>query len=86
MHKYVFPQIFNFLFSWAGQISEELEHRIGLMETSLSRFGMILDSVQSDVMQVNKGTKEVSLESEYSIPTVNTLKSRIWKETIYLNL
>ena len=38
---------------------------------------MILDSVQSDVMQVNKGTKEVSLESEYSIPTVNTLKSRI---------
>jgi hypothetical protein len=34
------------------------------METSLSRFGMILDSVQSDVMQVYKGTKEVSLESE----------------------
>ncbi|KAL4621950.1 hypothetical protein ACB092_06G264000 [Castanea dentata] len=46
------------------QISEELEHRIGLMETSLSRFGMILDSVQSDVMQVNKGTKEVSLEMD----------------------
>uniref|UniRef100_A0A2N9FIT6 Protein PAIR1 n=1 Tax=Fagus sylvatica TaxID=28930 RepID=A0A2N9FIT6_FAGSY len=46
------------------QISEELEHRIGLMETSLSRFGMILDSVQSDVMQVYKGTKEVSLETE----------------------
>ncbi|KAK4578240.1 hypothetical protein RGQ29_028394 [Quercus rubra] len=46
------------------QISEEFEHRIGLMETSLSRFGMILDSVQSDVMQVNKGTKEVSLEMD----------------------
>ncbi|OWM64246.1 protein PAIR1 [Punica granatum] len=45
-------------------ISEELEHRIGLMETSLSRFGRILDSVQSDVMQVSKGTKEISLEIE----------------------
>ncbi|KAL0002471.1 hypothetical protein SO802_016252 [Lithocarpus litseifolius] len=46
------------------QISEELEHQIGLMETSLSRFGMILDSVQSDVMQLNKGMKEVSLEMD----------------------
>ncbi|XP_059443182.1 putative recombination initiation defects 3 isoform X2 [Corylus avellana] len=46
------------------QSSEELEHRIGLMETSLSRLGMILDSLQSDVMQVNRGTKEVSLEME----------------------
>nr|XP_011469013.1 PREDICTED: protein PAIR1 [Fragaria vesca subsp. vesca] len=45
-------------------ISEELEHRIGMMETSLSKFGMILDSVQSDVMQVKKGTKEVSMEME----------------------
>lgn len=34
------------------------------METSLNKFGMILDSVQSDVMQVNKGMKEVSMESE----------------------
>ncbi|XP_024175876.1 putative recombination initiation defects 3 isoform X2 [Rosa chinensis] len=46
------------------QISEEFEHRIGIMETSLSKFGMILDSVQSDVMQVKKGTKEVSMEME----------------------
>lgn len=34
------------------------------METSLNRFGMILDSVQSNVMQVNKGTKEVPMESK----------------------
>ncbi|XP_044504054.1 putative recombination initiation defects 3 isoform X2 [Mangifera indica] len=46
------------------QISEELERRIGMMETSLNRFGMILDSVQSDLMQVNRGTKEVMLEVE----------------------
>ncbi|XP_075475865.1 putative recombination initiation defects 3 [Primulina tabacum] len=54
---------------WTGQdykcqISEELEHRIGMVETSLSRLGMILDSVQSDIMQGNKGTKEVALEME----------------------
>ncbi|KAL3536814.1 hypothetical protein ACH5RR_000180 [Cinchona calisaya] len=46
------------------QISEELEHRIGMMENSLSRFGMMLDSIQSDIMQVNKGTKELLLEVE----------------------
>lgn len=46
------------------QVSEELEHRIGLIETSLNRFGMLLDSVQGDVMQVNKAIKEVSLETE----------------------
>lgn len=47
------------------QINEELEYRIGMMETSLSRFGMILDSIQSDIMQVNKGRKELALESKY---------------------
>jgi hypothetical protein len=26
---------------------------------------MIMDSVQSDVMQVNKGTKELNLESKW---------------------
>ncbi|KAH8516823.1 hypothetical protein H0E87_004970 [Populus deltoides] len=46
------------------QINEELHHRIGMMETSLTKFGMILDSVQSDLMQVKKGIKEVSLESD----------------------
>lgn len=53
-------------FVQAGHISEELEHRIGMIETSLSRLGMILDSVQSDIMQANKGTKEVALESKYT--------------------
>ena len=57
----------NLLFALTGQLSEGLEHRIGIMETSLSRFAMILDSVQSDVMQVNKGTKETNLESKWLI-------------------
>ncbi|KAF8017101.1 hypothetical protein BT93_H2348 [Corymbia citriodora subsp. variegata] len=47
-----------------SQITEELERKIGLMEASLSRFGIVVDSVQSDVMQVNKRTKEISLEVE----------------------
>ncbi|KAG5565769.1 hypothetical protein RHGRI_001627 [Rhododendron griersonianum] len=47
-----------------SQTSEELERRIGMMETSLNRFGTIMDSVQSDIMQVNKGTKEALMEIE----------------------
>ncbi|KAI8572057.1 hypothetical protein RHMOL_Rhmol01G0168900 [Rhododendron molle] len=47
-----------------SQTSGELERRIGMMETSLNRFGMIMDSVQSDIMQVNKGTKEPLMEVE----------------------
>ncbi|CAA7410589.1 unnamed protein product [Spirodela intermedia] len=45
-------------------VSEELELRVGLMESSLTRLGRILDSIQSDVMQVNKAVKEVLLEVE----------------------
>ncbi|XP_061373587.1 putative recombination initiation defects 3 [Gastrolobium bilobum] len=59
----------NLMLKWnsadhKSQLSEGLEQKIGIMETSLSRFAMILDSVQNDVMQVNKGTKEVILELE----------------------
>ncbi|KAH0451637.1 hypothetical protein IEQ34_018936 [Dendrobium chrysotoxum] len=43
-------------------VSEELEHRLRLLEGSLSKLGIILDSLQSDVMQVNRAVKEVSLE------------------------
>ncbi|KAG9441290.1 hypothetical protein H6P81_017144 [Aristolochia fimbriata] len=46
------------------QVTEELERRIGQVETSLSRLAMILDSIQSDVMQVNKSVKEVLLGTE----------------------
>nr|CAD1835143.1 unnamed protein product [Ananas comosus var. bracteatus] len=46
------------------QVSEELEHRFRLMESSINRMCMILDSVQNDVMQLNRAMKEVSLETE----------------------
>lgn len=52
-------------FAQAGQTNEEIEHRIGMVEISLSRFGMILERVQGDIMQVNKGTKEIAMNSEY---------------------
>ncbi|KMZ71566.1 hypothetical protein ZOSMA_17G01240 [Zostera marina] len=48
----------------SSQINNELEHRIGLMENNLSRLGRILDSVQGDIMQVNKSVKDVALETE----------------------
>nr|GLL25252.1 protein PAIR1 [Ipomoea trifida] len=57
MHKWSIPE-------YKSQMSQELEHRIGVMETSLSRLGMILDSYQNDIMQVNRGTKEILLELE----------------------
>ncbi|XP_024009090.1 protein PAIR1 isoform X2 [Eutrema salsugineum] len=47
-----------------SQIGEELEQRFGMMETSLTKFGMMLDSIQSDIMQANRGTKEVFIETE----------------------
>ncbi|CAN6487372.1 unnamed protein product [Victoria cruziana] len=46
------------------RFSEELERRLGMMDTTLHRLAMILDSVQGDVMQINKAVKEVSLEVE----------------------
>lgn len=52
------------ILAFTGQLSDELEHKISMMDTSLNRLGMILDSVQADIMQVNKGTKELSLEGE----------------------
>ncbi|XP_071707686.1 putative recombination initiation defects 3 isoform X2 [Rutidosis leptorrhynchoides] len=47
-----------------SQMSEELEHRIGTMEGSLSKFGMMLESLQTDILQVNKGTKELAIDME----------------------
>lgn len=47
-----------------SQKNEELERRIWSMENSLNRFAMILDSVQTDILQANKGTKEVLMEME----------------------
>ncbi|KAK4371924.1 hypothetical protein RND71_007308 [Anisodus tanguticus] len=59
----------NYMRKWSVpenkcQITEELEHKIGMVETSLSRQGMILDSIQGDIMQVNRGTKEILMEME----------------------
>ncbi|PHT74530.1 hypothetical protein T459_21807 [Capsicum annuum] len=65
----------NYIRKWSVpenkyQITEELDHKIGMVETSLSRQGMILDSIQSDIMQVNRGTKEILMEMESLRPKI----------------
>jgi membrane protease subunit (stomatin/prohibitin family) len=49
------------------QVNEELDQRLRHLETVLSRMGMIIDSVQSDVMQISRAVKEVLLESNFSM-------------------
>ncbi|URD78042.1 hypothetical protein MUK42_01973, partial [Musa troglodytarum] len=46
------------------QVSEELVLKLQLIERSINRVGMILDSVQGDVMKVNKAIKELPLEGK----------------------
>ncbi|GKA33493.1 recombination initiation defects 3 [Tanacetum coccineum] len=46
------------------QMSEEVGHRIGTIESLLSRFGLMLESLQTDIMQVNRGTKELAIDME----------------------
>ncbi|GJT05070.1 recombination initiation defects 3 [Tanacetum coccineum] len=46
------------------QMSEEVERRLGTIESSLSRFGLMLESLQTDIMQVNRGTKELAIDME----------------------
>ncbi|CAN7138543.1 unnamed protein product [Brassica rapa subsp. narinosa] len=50
--------------SFAESKSQISEERFGMMETSLSKFGMMLDSFQTDIIQANRGTKQVFLETE----------------------
>ncbi|KAI3796552.1 hypothetical protein L1987_39227 [Smallanthus sonchifolius] len=47
-----------------SQMSEEFERRIGTIESSLSRFGIMMESLQTDILQVNKGTKELAMDME----------------------
>lgn len=46
------------------QVSDELEHRIGQIETTQNRHGMVLESVQGDIMQVKKQMQECALDIE----------------------
>ncbi|MCL7048906.1 hypothetical protein MKW94_010658 [Papaver nudicaule] len=46
------------------QDSEELEHKIKQMETTQNRHGMILESIQSDIIQVKKQMQEYTLNVE----------------------
>lgn len=61
------------------------------METSLNRIGINLDSVQSDIMQVNRGSKEILLEGELfnssihgKVEAVHKLKQRKKKKPVVI--
>ncbi|XP_044983266.1 protein PAIR1-like isoform X3 [Hordeum vulgare subsp. vulgare] len=45
------------------QINEEVERKFQHLASSVHKLGMILDSVQNDVMQLNRSMKEASLDS-----------------------
>ncbi|KAG0486196.1 hypothetical protein HPP92_008291 [Vanilla planifolia] len=55
------------------QVSEELEIRLRFLESSLNKWGMILDALQSDVMHLNRAVKEVSLDVETIRQKMNIL-------------
>uniref|UniRef100_M8CRK7 Uncharacterized protein n=1 Tax=Aegilops tauschii TaxID=37682 RepID=M8CRK7_AEGTA len=46
-----------------GQVNEEVERKFQHLASSVHKMGMILDSVQNDVMQLNRAMKEASLDS-----------------------
>ncbi|KAI3887911.1 hypothetical protein MKX03_012591, partial [Papaver bracteatum] len=46
------------------QVNDELEHRIGQIETTQNLHGMVLESIQGDIMQVKKQIQECSLDIE----------------------
>ncbi|KAJ3681909.1 hypothetical protein LUZ60_014482 [Juncus effusus] len=46
------------------QVSEEIEQRLRQLDGTINRMGMILDSVQSDVLQISRAVKEVSHEND----------------------
>ncbi|XP_044324638.1 protein PAIR1 isoform X1 [Triticum aestivum] len=45
------------------QVNEDVERKFLHLASSVQKMGMILDSVQNDVMQLNRGMKEASLDS-----------------------
>ncbi|KAF7051345.1 hypothetical protein CFC21_059587 [Triticum aestivum] len=45
------------------QVNEEVERKFQHLASSVHKMGMILDSVQNDVMQLNRAMKEASLDS-----------------------
>ncbi|XP_047083476.1 protein PAIR1-like [Lolium rigidum] len=49
--------------SKSGQLNEDVERKFQHVASSVHKMGMVLDSVQNDVMQLNRAMKEASLDS-----------------------
>ncbi|KAM0926324.1 hypothetical protein ACQ4PT_003440 [Festuca glaucescens] len=45
-----------------GQVNEDVERKFQHVASSVHKMGMVLDSVQNDVMQLNRAMKEASLD------------------------
>ncbi|XP_057861776.1 putative recombination initiation defects 3 isoform X2 [Cryptomeria japonica] len=63
--------------SYPDRISEELEQRLSNVDTALNRVVLVLNSVQSDLQQVNKAVKEVSLQTESIRQTIVVQESTL---------
>jgi hypothetical protein len=50
-----------------GQINEEVERKFQHVASSVHKMGMVLDSVQNDVMQLNRAMKEASLDCKFPL-------------------
>ena len=59
-----------------GQINEEVERKFQHVASSVHKMGMVLDSVQNDVMQLNRAMKEASLDCKF--PLFGTLIIRVF--------
>ena len=55
---------FGKIFLFADRIPEEVEQRFCSVDAALNRVVLVLDSVQSDLQQINKAFKDVSIESK----------------------
>ncbi|CAH1450881.1 unnamed protein product [Lactuca virosa] len=46
------------------QMSDELEHMTETIDSSLNRFGLMLEYLQADEINVNKGSKELTMNKQ----------------------
>ena len=53
-----------------GRVNEDAERRFQLLSGSVHKVGMVLDSVQTDVIQLNRTMKDASVECKPCKPAL----------------
>jgi nitrogen regulatory protein PII-like uncharacterized protein len=64
-----------------GQLNEDVERKFQHVASSVHKMGMVLDSVQNDVMQLNRAMKEASLDCKLPIISTSIITVSITTET-----